>query len=251
MRINRVHRLTAGIVAGVFVLAVAFHLWSFVPIRRTVARLGGDTISHVGEVFPNSDVWFIGFRRTGVSDDDLLPLWALATRFDCRLDQVRELDLSGTRITDDTIGRLGVMTGLMRLSLSDTAVTGKSLEALRDLSGLYHLDLSRTQLSPDGIDQLVTLRGLQVLKLQGVSISSRDLEKLAAMDGLVSLDLSDSPIDDETLDRLAPLPRLEYLMLKSPGVFENSLKEIRQRQGEAKGAEPQRSEGQRTDVSPP
>ena len=54
---------------------------------------------------------------------------------------LRLLDLSGSRISDGGLRRLGVLSGLKELDLRDTQITGRGLEVLRYLPDLERLSL--------------------------------------------------------------------------------------------------------------
>ena len=60
------------------------------------------------------------------------------------------LELTGTRVTDETIGAVAALKGLESLSLSNTRITDKGLVKLAELPRLQSLWLRGTAVTQDG-----------------------------------------------------------------------------------------------------
>jgi hypothetical protein len=68
------------------------------------------------------------------------------------LQRVAELDLSKSSITDDQMGRLNeIATLLVKLDLSNTAVTDAGLVQLKHVPVLFNLNLAGTKVTPAGV----------------------------------------------------------------------------------------------------
>ena len=69
-------------------------------------------------------------------------------------DQLEELDLSQTAVTDDSLESVARLIKLTTLWLNETKITDQGLEKLRSLKRLEQLDVSGTQVTADGIAKL-------------------------------------------------------------------------------------------------
>lgn len=125
-----------------------------------------------------------------------------------RLDRLRRLDLSGTKI--DALDPVAGLVGLEWLWLNRTAVS--DLAPLAGLTGLTQLHLNRTGVSD--LTPLADLTGLLRLVLDGTGVS--DLAPLAGMTELTELWLDHTGVTE--LSPLAGLTRLTMLALDGTGV---------------------------------
>ncbi len=87
--------------------------------------------------------------------------WAFLSR----LSTLRQLDLSGTDVSDQTLKQLAGLSGLRELRLSNSEVHGRGLASLTNLKLLEVLDLSATGLHGKGLEALAELTGLRELNL--------------------------------------------------------------------------------------
>jgi hypothetical protein len=85
--------------------------------------------------------------------------------------QLQELDLSGTKVSDDGLEQLKGFTRLQYLCLKGTRVSDTGLEHLKGLAQLQNLDLSRTKVSDAGLEHLKGLTQLQWLWLCETKVS--------------------------------------------------------------------------------
>ena len=203
------------------------------------------------------------FRNRGLTGADVdfgaLPqletLSVASTRFDddalsgLTRTSVRELSLSGTRVTDQGLNQLRGLKQLERLSLSGCSVTDQGLAQLGDvplrflelrsspltgsgLSGL-HADTLETlildsseALTAEGLaGSLPTLTHLETLSLNRSSgVDARVLAAIGRIEGLESLSLSFSrgTVDDEGLGHLSNLERLKHLDLSGAAGLTNA-----------------------------
>ncbi len=83
----------------------------------------------------------IRWTGSAVGDLDLAFLADFAEVFS----SVTKLDLSNTAITDDALGHLASLPGLVRLDLSGTAITHHGLEVLESLASLEWFNIENTK----------------------------------------------------------------------------------------------------------
>lgn len=79
--------------------------------------------------------------------------------------QVAELNLAGTKVTDKGLAALEKMTNLRRLHLEKTAVTDEGLAHLKGLTNLRYLNLYNTAVTDAGVAELTSLKSLRHLYL--------------------------------------------------------------------------------------
>jgi hypothetical protein len=93
------------------------------------------------------------------------------------LDGLRELDLSGSQVTDAGLGFLAGAQSLMALTLWDTHVTDAGLHHLQELPSLVELDLGATAITDQGLAELAVLP-LRWLSLRDTLVSVEGLRAL-------------------------------------------------------------------------
>ena len=90
-----------------------------------------------------------------------------------RNDQLAELNLAATGITDSGLALLQAMPNLRSLDVSETNITDAGLEHLAVLPALAELNLNGTRVSDVGLDTLLRLRSLQRLSLENCRVSAQ------------------------------------------------------------------------------
>jgi hypothetical protein len=80
-------------------------------------------------------------------------------------DKIYDLNLAGTKVTDDGLKALEGMKNLHRLHLEKTAVTDGGLSHLKGLASLEYLNLYNTSVTDAGMAHLEGLKGLKNLYL--------------------------------------------------------------------------------------
>ncbi len=147
------------------------------------------------------------------------------------LDELEELWLDGTNITDEGLRHLGGLTKLRKLSLyAASRVTGRGLSHLTALAQLEELDLAETACGDEAAESLhaflrlrrlnlaftpagdaclaglANLQQLEYLNLSGTKITSAGLAHVADLTRLTDLYLAHTQVDDSGLDHLGRLP---------------------------------------------
>lgn len=123
-----------------------------------------------------------------------------------------ELDLGGTRTTDEDIKSLGALP-LQRLSLSATMVTDDGMKTLSQLKDLYRLDVSRMAVSRKRIENLTAVKGLTELLLKSINLHDEDIPSILRHSKLIRLNLDENPITDKGFLQLAKLKDLIQLSI--------------------------------------
>jgi internalin A len=147
--------------------------------------------------------------RKLVLADRLDPLPADAWKKIGRLTTLRDLDLSQTAIDDDGMAHIGRLHNLRSLNLSETIVGDAGAQHLRNMPGLEVLYLSETNVGDDGLAALAGLTRLRTLGLTETSVTGAGLKHLAALTSIETLFLSGTDVDDRIGEIVAGMSRLE------------------------------------------
>jgi len=124
-------------------------------------------------------------------------------------EDIEFLNLTATRITDETIAHLKRIPRLTNLTLARTQISDAGFEQLADLKNLESLSLCGTSITDNSLVHLGKLTNLQRLLLQRTSITDAGLESLETLQQLECLGFTDTQITDHGIRQLASkLPRL-------------------------------------------
>jgi Leucine-rich repeat (LRR) protein len=107
---------------------------------------------------------------------------------------VRVLNLTGTRVTDDDLKHLSVMTNLEMINLDGTQVTDVGLVHLANLKRLKFVRLSRTQITDSGLMHLKGLRNLERLYFNRTNISDVGFKHLEELPKLIRVEYMGTPV---------------------------------------------------------
>ena len=125
-----------------------------------------------------------------------------------------ELYLPSSQVTDAGLAQLKEMKGLKRLSLKGCQVTDAGLASLKEMKGLKDLDLSLTHVTDTGLAQLKEMKGLEILNLSGCEVTDAGLANLKEMKGLRLLFLPRNGVTDagvRELRRALPNTRIDQI----------------------------------------
>ena len=92
--------------------------------------------------------------------------------------QLVEVDLSATKVTDSSIGKLSAATNLRKIRLAETAITDAALETLAKLPKLESINLYGTKVTNEGIMKLAALPNLKSLYLWQTDVSPETIAAL-------------------------------------------------------------------------
>jgi Leucine-rich repeat (LRR) protein len=93
---------------------------------------------------------------------------------------LEELDLSGTRVSDQGIECLRKMAGMRKLNLLGARATDASMDVLAGMKRLETVNLYRTQITNSGAARLQELKELTDVDLRYTRVSSNGIEALRA-----------------------------------------------------------------------
>ena len=144
--------------------------------------------------------------------------WGGTATVDSQTNEVVQVSLASTKITDQELGQLAPLNNLRVLNLSDTSTRDASLNALSSFRKLVALDLSTTFVNGEGLRHLSQLPELQILGLSGSQSSDRTLQELCSLAALKRIDLSGSRVTDAGLSHLEKIPQLEQIDLRGTRV---------------------------------
>lgn len=158
-----------------------------------------------------------GLRLYGVTDAALAEL--------PRMDSLRRLDLSCSKITGSGLGELARHPNLRELSLDRFTVTDAGLANLRHVSQVELLYLDSTPFRDDGFAWITSdPRSLVGAK---VTFTNDGLQHVARLPNLRVLSLNNVPVTDAGLSRLKNLQTLESLSLAKTHVTDAGLVYLR------------------------
>ena len=107
---------------------------------------------------------------------------------------VVDVSLGGTKITDVGLAHLEGLTKLKSLYLSKTEVTGAGLVHLKGLTGLEKLSLFLTKVTDAGLVHLKGLNKLETLFLSDTKVTDAGLEHLKGLTKLQELALGKTKV---------------------------------------------------------
>lgn len=124
------------------------------------------TRNSAGEVF-----WI---DTAGASLDE--HFWQLLSNFE----QLEQLTLTGSPVTDADLSQLTSLRGLQSLDLSYTRVTSSGLHILTRMEDLQTLSLNGVHLDESAVETLCQLTRLRTLSLMDSDLDARDIEQVQA-----------------------------------------------------------------------
>ena len=95
-------------------------------------------------------------------------------------EQLRWLDVGGTKITDEGISKLVEFTNLTRLHLENTSIGDTGVAYLPTLTNLTYLNMFNTQVSDGGLKHLKLLKKLEQIYLWKTQVTENAAEELMA-----------------------------------------------------------------------
>ena len=139
------------------------------------------------------------------------------------------VDLRSSWVADSDLAELARMPDLKRLDLSLTRISDQGLRQLRTAPGIVDLNLYYAELiTDDGLSAVRGWKNLKRLNLRGTKITDKTLEMLATAPGLESLDIGFAEITDVGLDHLSLLPNLRELTIGGNKLTDLGVQMLRQ-----------------------
>jgi internalin A len=165
-------------------------------------RIGATLLTDV-----RGNVSSISFSKSGTQSNDL----AAAAKF-----------------TDKTTPYLTGLIGLRTLNLSGAKITNESLEIIGKLTMLSSLHLASTGIDDDGLAFLAPLVELRYLDIGTCNISGPGLKHLANFDELLSINLTSDPVPNEHLADIVEMESLRRVYLTGTLVTDEGVATLNQ-----------------------
>jgi hypothetical protein len=182
------------------------------------SQFGEFTNDGVRRLVRFKDVRELTITGAKITDEALEPIIAAT--------QLETLDVGSTEINLAELKNFGRLSQLTELKLAETNVTDAGLARIASLSRLQSLALAYTHITDDGLKNLNRLTELQTLELDGTSIGDAGLEHVAKLTSLVELTLAETKVTDAGLKNLTGLQGLTSLILYKTVVTDAGVEEL-------------------------
>jgi internalin A len=130
--------------------------------------------------------------------------------------------------TDAEMVHVGRLSGLIGLTLHDSAVTDAGLMHLNGLTSLRRFTLGSCRVSDAGLEHLSQLTSLIDLDLSGTEVTDAGLVHLQGLTNLQRIDLLKTKVTDAGLAHLKALPNLRFILLDGTRVTDAGQNELKQ-----------------------
>ena len=209
--------------AGLKFLCQAKDLKDVSLMRCDLKRLPPEAFTHLASV-PNLEQLLLIYSGDG---DEVIRRIAKAKK-------LRILYLC-QHFTDQGLVYLKRLEQLEELNLSDTLVTNAGMKHISCLSGLKTLSIGGIPVNYDGLLEIAKMSQLETLalsysdtvgkriRLRKVKITDRDIEALRGFEGLRVLDLSGTRVSDKSMQWIGSLPKLEKLYLEKTRITDDGI----------------------------
>lgn len=114
-------------------------------------------------------------------------------------------------LSDADLEQIGALDEVVELNLDRTNVSDLGLRHLRSMTSLERLRLNRTPILGAGIRDFAGLERLKLLQLRSTRLTDANLKYIGECDSLEYLDLSNTKISGDGLHHLCGLSRLKHL----------------------------------------
>lgn len=176
------------------------------------------TDADLAELKDRQDIVELNLSHSKVTDRGLTCLNGMT--------RLRELYLGGTAVTDAGLTNAKELQSLETLRLGDTKVTDAGLKHLKEMKGLMVLDLSRTQVTDAAMAQLKGMQNLQMLVMGDTNVTDAGLAQLQEMRGLEVLMLAGTGVTDAGLAHLKGMQSLQVLALSDTKVTDVGIAQL-------------------------
>jgi hypothetical protein len=181
-----------------------------------------------GRIIDDSDLSYI-VKLTGLRELDLsgVKMSDIGLSYVRELRSLRVLDLSYTEATDGAFVYLKSILSLKALDLAGTRVSDAGLEHLDGLKSLEALDIGHTAVGSVGLAHIQSLVSLRVLDLGGTRTTDSGLIHLEGLRHLEVLGLANTEIGDAGVAHLKGLVSLKTLYLRNTRITDSGLSYLR------------------------
>ncbi len=186
-----------------------------------------DGVEMVGTAFSDDDLMhvreFTNIKRLSIPNASRITNAGLAHIRHLR--SLESLTIGGAPIND--LSALSGLKGLENLDLAGTKITDDGLASIKDHIYLLHLYLSKTSITDAGLVHLTNMKDLRSLDLSGTKLTDKGLAHLRVLEKMEILKLRDNQITDAGLVHLKELRKLRYLFLHGTKVTVKGVEELK------------------------
>lgn len=178
-------------------------LRAFPNLRRLRLAGAGITDAALPEILRLNELEELWLRSTQITDDAVARL--------AKLPRLASLNIErAVHLTDRAAEQFQKFPSLIRLQLVDNDLSDAALEPIARLSRLVLLDLRRSpRITREGWKRVGRLTNLRALRISGDAADDPIAETIAGLKRLESLTIEDAPITPAGLRRLLALPLVE------------------------------------------
>ncbi|MCA9248871.1 MAG: hypothetical protein KDA42_17210 [Planctomycetales bacterium] len=144
------------------------------------------------------------------------------------LDRLEIFSIEEMPLSDDGLNVLDAYSNLHWLGLSGTRVEGRALERLPNPEKLEVLHLARTPILSDSVALLARFENVTWLDLHGTAVDNQSVQRFVSLKKCNWLDLRETAIDDRAIDALAAMKQLEILDVRETGISSGGIARLRQ-----------------------
>jgi serine/threonine protein kinase len=140
--------------------------------------------------------------------------------------ELRDLNLSGSKVTDQGGVHIRKLTQLRVLTLNNTSVGDGLASALGDLTELTNLNLTSTKIGDSVLQAIAGHQKLSRLQLTGTRISDAGIAHLQKLPALTQLTLNSTQITDDCLTSLGQIKSLKKVSLYECSVTSQAVQQL-------------------------
>ena len=137
-----------------------------------------------------------------------------------------ELSLSNGRLDLEAFQAIGTCHNLQWLDVSQNAVRGQHIRALKQCHQLSQLFLVGCILETASFQEMQNLAALTELELSGSNLSDEHLSELAKLDRITTLRMTATGISDAGISKLSSMPSLRQLDVSRTNVTETGVQNL-------------------------
>lgn len=175
-------------------------------------------------------IWGLDLRNTNVTNDGLVQLAGMPNLQQLTLGNevtpYRKYSPPESPITDAGLVHLRKLDELRNLTLSGLPITDLGLRSIEDLPNLGGLYLSRTKVKGSALGQLKSLPKLAVLYLDHSELTDGAMSQLRWASNLQVLSLNRVVLTGDGLKPLKTLPRLRHLEVTGCGLLDEEVEDL-------------------------
>lgn len=189
-------------------LSIGVPIWRKHVAFREVERAGGNVKTEYGRKGTArllDNLTEVDLSGTDIQDAGL--------EFISGIQGLRVLDLGDTKVTDRALMTIARQETLEKIGLRLTGVTDAGMEDLRKLPHLKTLDLDGTAVTDAGLVHLRDHTSLTKISLNTTRTTDAGLLQIGSILGLVRIGLSGTPVTDAGLKHLNGLKQLREVSL--------------------------------------